>query len=111
MVGLILTVANLLSIVVMLVVGIGSDRRMRRAGFAAVGFVIEGVGVRLMPTRSVETSSGVFSSLTNVVGAGAPALMGAILAATGSYTGGFSLLVGTVVVSIVCCAILIPQGY
>jgi MFS family permease len=146
-VGIILTGANALSIVVMLLVGIGSDRRMRRAGFAAVGFAIEGIGVlgaaigpdnivavgtfvflglagnawcivanwgllhSLMPTRSVETSSGLFSSLTNIIGAGAPALMGAMLAASGSYTSGFLLLVGTVVVSIVCCAILIPQGY
>jgi MFS family permease len=146
-VGLILTGANALSIVVMLVVGVGSDRRMRRAGFAAVGFLIEGIGVlgaaigpantaavsafvflglagnawcivanwgllhSLMPTRSVETSSGLFSSLTNIIGAGAPALMGVLLAATGTYTSGFLLLVGTVVVSIICCLILIPQGY
>jgi MFS family permease len=146
-VGLILTAANLLSIVVMVLVGIGSDRRMRRAGWAAVGFVIEGVGVlgavlgpantivvgtfvflglagnawcivtnwgllhSLMPTRQVETSSGVFSSITNVIGAGFPAFMGMLLAATGSYTPGFLLLVGTVVISIVCCAILIPQRY
>lgn len=146
-VGLILTGANALSIVVMLLVGIGSDRRMRRAGFAAIGFLIEGIGVlgaalgpantavvgtfvflglagnawcivgnwgllhSLMPTRSVETSSGVFSSFTNIIGAGAPALMGVLLAATGSYTSGFLLLVGTVVVSICCCLILIPQGY
>lgn len=146
-VGIILTGANALSIVVMLVVGIGSDRRMRRAGFAAVGFAIEGIGIlgavlgpanivavgffvflglagnawcivanwgllhSLMPTRSVEASSGVFSSLTNIIGAGAPALMGVMLAASGSYTSGFLLLVGTVIVSIVCCAVLIPQGY
>jgi MFS family permease len=121
-VGIILTGANALSIVVMLLVGIGSDRRMRRAGFAAVGFAIEGIGIlgavlgpanivavgffvflglagnawcivanwgllhSLMPTRSVEASSGVFSSLTNIIGAGAPALMGVLLASTGSYT-------------------------
>jgi cyanate permease len=146
-VGIILTAANALSIVVMLLVGVGSDRRMRRAGFAAVGFAIEGIGIlgavlgpaniaavgvfvflglagnawcivanwgllhSLMPTRSVEASSGVFSSLTNIIGAGAPALMGVLLAASGSYTSGFLLLVGTVIVSIVCCAILIPQRY
>ncbi|HEX5120094.1 MAG TPA: MFS transporter [Pseudonocardiaceae bacterium] len=146
-VGVILTAANLLSIVVMVVVGIGSDRRMRRAGFALIGFAIEGIGVlgavlgpadtvvvgtfvflglagnawcivtnwgllhSLMPTRQVETSSGVFSSITNIVGAGFPALMGALLAATGSYTPGFLLLVGTVIISIVCCAVLIPQRY
>jgi MFS family permease len=147
MVGLILTAANALSIVVMILVGIGSDRRMRRAGFAAVGFLIEGIGIlgavlgppstvsvgvfvflglagnawcvvanwgllhSLMPTKSVETSSGVFSSLTNIVGAGAPALMGVLVATSGSYTSGFMLLVGTVVVSIACCAVLVPQGY
>lgn len=146
-VGVILTAANLLSIVVMVLVGIGSDRRMRRAGWAAVGFAIEGIGVlgavlgpantlavgtfvflglagnawcivtnwgllhSLMPTRQVETSSGVFSSVTNVIGAGFPAFMGMLLAATGSYTPGFLLLVGTVVISIVCCVILIPQRY
>lgn len=146
-VGVILTAANLLSIVVMLLVGAGSDRRMRRAGWAAVGFAIEGIGVlgavlgpadtavvgtfvflglagnawcivtnwgllhSLMPTRQVETSSGVFSSITNIIGAGFPALMGVLLAATGSYTPGFLLLVGTVVISIICCAILIPQRY
>jgi cyanate permease len=53
----------------------------------------------------------VFSSLTNIIGAGAPALMGVLLAASGSYTSGFLLLVGTVIVSIVCCVIMIPQGY
>lgn len=146
-VGVILTAANLLSIVVMVLVGIGSDRRMRRAGWAAVGFVIEGVGIlgavlgppntvavgtfvflglagnawcivtnwgllhSLMPTRQVETSSGVFSSITNVIGAGFPAFMGMLLAATGSYTPGFLLLVGTIVISIVCCTVLIPQRY
>jgi ACS family D-galactonate transporter-like MFS transporter len=146
-VGLILTAANLLSIVVMLLVGITSDRRMRRAGLAAIGFAIDGIGVlgavlgpantvvvgtfvflglagnawcivtnwgllhSLMPTRLVETSSGLFSSITNVIGAGVPALMGVLLAATGSYTPGFLLLVGTVVVSIACCAVLIPQRY
>jgi MFS family permease len=146
-VGVILTAANLLSIVVMLLVGVGSDRRMRRAGWAAVGFAIEGAGIlgavlgpantavvgtfvflglagnawcivtnwgllhSLMPTRQVETSSGVFSSITNIVGAGFPALMGVLLASTGSYTPGFLLLVGTIVISIVCCAILIPQRY
>jgi MFS family permease len=146
-VGMILTAANALSIVVMLLVGIRSDRRMRRAGLAAVGFVIEGVGIlgavlgpadtvsvgcfvflglagnawcivanwgllhSLMPTRSVETSSGLFSSVTNVIGAGVPALMGLLLASTGSYTSGFMLLVGTIVVSVVCCLVLAPQGY
>jgi MFS family permease len=147
MVGVILTAANALSIGVMLLVGIGSDRRMRRAGFALVGFLIEGLGIigaalvpggtlvvgvfvflglagnawcivanwgllhSLMPTRSVETSSGLFSCLTNVVGAGAPAMIGWLLAATGSYTSGFMLLVGTIVVSMVCCLVLMPQGY
>jgi nitrate/nitrite transporter NarK len=120
---------------------------MRRAGFALVGFAIEGIGVlgavlgpastaavgtfvflglagnawcivtnwgllhSLMPTRQVEMSSGVFSSITNIVGAGFPALMGVLLASTGSYTPGFLLLVGTVIISIVCCVILIPQRY
>jgi MFS family permease len=146
-VGVILTAANALSIVVMLAVGIGSDKRMRRAGFALIGFAIEGIGVlgaaigpadtvavglfvflglagnawcivanwgllhSLMPTRSVETSSGLFSSLTNIIGAGAPALMGVLLTATGTYTSGFLLLVGTVVISMICCVILMPQGY
>lgn len=146
-VGVILTAANLLSIVVMILVGIGSDRGMRRAGWALAGFAIEGIGVlgavlgpantlsvgafvflglagnawcivtnwgllhSLMPTGQVETSSGVFSAITNIVGAGFPALMGILLTAAGSYTPGFLLLVGTVVISIVCCAILIPQRY
>ncbi len=146
-VGIILTAANALSIVVMLLVGIRSDRRMRRAGLAAVGFVIEGVGVAgavlgpantiavscfvflglagnawcivtnwgllhsLMPTRQVETSTGLFSSLTNIIGAGVPALIGWLLAVTGSYTSGFMVLVATVVVSLVCCLVLAPQGY
>jgi MFS family permease len=146
-VGIILTAANALSIVVMLLVGIRSDRRMRRAGLAAVGFVIEGIGIlgavlgppntiavgcfvflglagnawcivtnwgllhSLMPTRTVERSSGLFSSLTNIIGAGVPALMGWLLVVTGSYTSGFMLLVGTVVVSVVCCLVLAPQGY
>ena len=147
MVGVILTAANALSIVVMVIVGIRSDKRMRRAGLAAVGFVIEGIGIlgalllptntlvvgvfvflglagnawcivtnwgllhSLMPTDQVEHSSGVFSSLTNLVGAGAPALMGWMLTTTGSYTSGFLLLVGTIVVSLACCVVLIPQRY
>jgi hypothetical protein len=37
--------------------------------------------------------------------------MGVLLAASGSYTSGFLLLVGTIIVSIVCCAVLIPQRY
>jgi MFS transporter, ACS family, glucarate transporter len=64
-----------------------------------------------MPTRETERSSGVFSCLTNLVGAGAPALLGWMLTTTGSYTPGFLLLVATVVVSIACCAVLIPQRY
>ncbi|HEX3791690.1 MAG TPA: MFS transporter [Pseudonocardiaceae bacterium] len=146
-VGAILTGANALSIVVMLVVGALSDRRMRRAGWALAGFAVEGIGIlgavlgpantpavatfvflglagnawcivgnwgllhSLMPTRQVETSSGLFSSITNIVGAGFPALMGVLLTATGSYTPGFLLLVGTVIISIVCCGVLIPQRY
>ena len=147
MVGVILTAANALSIVVMVLVGMWSDRKMRRAGIAAIGFAIEGIGVlgavlypentlivgiwvflglagnawcivtnwgllhSLMPTDKAETSSGIFACLTNLVGAGAPALLGWMLSTTGSYTPGFLLLVATVVVSIACCAVLIPQRY
>jgi sugar phosphate permease len=147
MVGVILTAANALSIVVMVLVGMWSDRKMRRAGIAALGFAIEGIGIlgavllpentlvvgiwvflglagnawcivtnwgllhSLMPTDQVENSSGIFSCLTNLVGAGAPALLGWMLSTTGSYTPGFLMLVGTVVISIVCCGILMPQKY
>jgi MFS family permease len=147
MVGAILTAANALSIVVMVLVGIRSDRRMRRAGLAAAGFVVEAVGIlgavliptntlvvgifvflglagnawcivtnwgllhSFMPTAEVEHSSGVFSSLTNLVGAGAPAFMGWLLSTTHSYTSGFLLLVATIVVSLACCAVLMPQRY
>jgi cyanate permease len=146
-VGLVLTAANALSIVVMIAVGIWSDRKMRRAGIAAIGFAIEGIGIlgivlypdntlvvgiwvflglagnawcivtnwgllhSLMPTDQTEHSSGVFSSLTNLVGAGVPALLGWLLSTTGSYTPGFLLLVGTIVVSIGCCVILARQRY
>lgn len=108
MVGLILTAANALSIVVMILVGMWSDRRMRRATVAAAGFAVEAIGIlgavlfpvntpvigvwvflglagnawcivanwgllhSLMPTREVEGSSGVFSSLTNLAGAARP---------------------------------------
>jgi MFS family permease len=147
MVGVILTAANALSIVVMVLVGMWSDRKMRRSGIAALGFAIEGIGIlgavllpentlvvgiwvflglagnawcivtnwgllhSLMPTDRVENSSGIFSCLTNLVGAGAPALLGWMLSTTGSYTPGFLMLVGTVVISIVCCGILMPQKY
>ncbi|HWG00867.1 MAG TPA: MFS transporter [Trebonia sp.] len=147
MVGLILTAANALSIVVMVLVSMWSDRRMRRASAAAVGFAVEGIGIlgavlfpentlligvwvflglagnawcivsnwgllhSLMPTDEVERSSGVFSSLTNLAGAGAPALVGWLLSTTGSYTPGFMFLVATIVVSIGCCLVLIPQRY
>lgn len=147
MVGVILTAANALSILVMIAAGMWSDRHMRRATVAAAGFAVEGIGIlgavlfpantlvigiwvflglagnawcivanwgllhSLMPTRQVENSSGIFSSLTNLVGAGAPALIGWMLSTTGSYTPGFLFLVGTVVVSIACCAVLIPQRY
>jgi MFS family permease len=147
MVGVILTAANALSIVVMVLVGMWSDRKMRRSGIAALGFAVEGIGIlgavlmpentlvvgvwvflglagnawcivtnwgllhSLMPTDQVENSSGIFSCLTNLVGAGAPALLGWMLSTTGSYTPGFLMLVGTVVISIVCCGILMPQRY
>jgi MFS family permease len=146
-VGVILTVTNALSIVVMVLVAMWSDRRMRRASVAAVGFAIEGIGIlgavlypgstflvgvwvflglagnawcivanwgllhSLMPTEEVEHSSGLFSALTNLAGAGAPALIGWMLSTTGSYTPGFLFLVATVVVSIACCLVLIPQKY
>jgi MFS family permease len=146
-VGVILTAANALSIVVMVGVSMWSDRRMRRASVAALGFAVEGIGIlgavlypantlvvgvwvffglagnawsivanwgllhSLMPTHEVERSSGVFSSLTNLAGAGAPALIGWLLSTTGSYTPGFLFLVATIVVSIACCAVLIPQRY
>jgi len=146
-VGGILTLANALSIVVMIIVGMRSDKRMRRAGLALMGFVVEGAGIlgivlfpintvvvgifvflglagnawcivtnwgllhSFMPTAEVEHSSGVFSSLTNLAGAGAPALLGWMLSTTGSYTPGFLLLVATIVVSIACCLILMPQRY
>jgi MFS family permease len=147
MVGVILTAANALSIVVMVLVGMWSDRRMRRASVAAAGFAVEAIGIlgavlypvntlvigvwvflglagnawcivanwgllhSLMPTDEAERSSGVFSSLTNLAGAGAPALVGWMLSTTGSYTPGFLFLVATIVVSIACCAVLIPQRY
>jgi hypothetical protein len=44
MVGVILTAANALSIVVMVSVGMWSDRKMRRAGTAALGFAVQGPG-------------------------------------------------------------------
>ena len=147
MVGVILTLANALSIVVMVLVSMWSDRRMRRASVAAAGFAVEAIGIlgavlypentlvigvwvflglagnawcivanwgllhSLMPTDEAERSSGVFSSLTNLAGAGAPALVGWMLSTTGSYTPGFLFLVATIVVSIACCAVLIPQRY
>jgi MFS family permease len=147
MVGVILTAASALSIVVMVLVSMWSDRKMRRAGIAAIGFAVEGIGIlgavlypentlivgiwvflglagnawcivtnwgllhSLMPTSRAETSSGIFACLTNLVGAGAPALLGWMLSTTGSYTPGFLLLVATVVVSIACCVVLIPQRY
>jgi hypothetical protein len=45
MVGLILTAANALSIVVMIGVSMWSDRRMRRASVAAAGFAVEAIGI------------------------------------------------------------------
>ena len=147
MVGVILTAANALSIVVMVLVSMWSDRRMRRASVAAAGFAVEAIGIlgavlypvntlvigvwvflglagnawcivanwgllhSLMPTDEAERSSGVFSSLTNLAGAGAPALVGWMLSTTGSYTPGFLFLVATIVVSIACCAVFIPQRY
>jgi MFS family permease len=147
MVGVILTAANALSIVVMVLVSMWSDRRMRRASVAAAGFAVEAIGIlgavlypvntliigvwvflglagnawcivanwgllhSLMPTDEAERSSGVFSSLTNLAGAGAPALVGWMLSTTGSYTPGFLFLVATIIVSIACCAVLIPQRY
>ena len=147
MVGVILTASNALSIVVMIGVGMWSDRRMRRATVAAAGFAVEAVGIlgavlfpvntlvigvwvflglagnawcivanwgllhSLMPTDEAEHSSGVFSCLTNLAGAGAPALIGWMLSTTGSYTPGFLFLVATIVVSLACCAVLIPQRY
>ncbi len=44
-IGLLLTGANVLSIVVMVLVGRASDRTVRRAGWAAIGFTIEGIGI------------------------------------------------------------------
>jgi len=147
MVGVILTASNALSIVVMIGVGMWSDRRMRRATVAAAGFAVEAIGIlgavlfpvntlvigvwvflglagnawcivanwgllhSLMPTDEAEHSSGVFSCLTNLAGAGAPALIGWMLSTTGSYTPGFLFLVATIVVSLACCAVLIPQRY
>ncbi|HEY6494588.1 MAG TPA: MFS transporter [Trebonia sp.] len=147
MVGVILTAANALSIVVMVAVSMWSDRRLRRATVAAAGFAVEGIGIlgavlypdntllvsvwvflglagnawcivsnwgllhSFMPTEEVEHSSGLFSALTNLVGAGAPALIGWMLSTTGSYTPGFLFMVATIVVSLGCCAVLIPQKY
>jgi MFS family permease len=146
-VGGILTAANALSIVVMILVAMRSDQKMRRAGLAMIGFTLEIIGITgaalgphntfaigvfvflglggnawcvvtnwgllhsLMPTDRVETSSGVFSSFTNLIGAGFPALMGWMLSASGSYTPGFLMLDGTALLSIVCCGVLARQKY
>jgi len=146
-VGWILTASNALSIAVMLLVAMRSDRTMRRASLAAVGSVLEIIGITgaalgphstviigvfvflglggnawcvvtnwgllhsFMPTRQVETSSGLFSSVTNLIGAGFPALMGWMLSTTGSYTPGFLMLDGTALVSIICCGVLARQKY
>lgn len=146
-VGWILTASNALSVLVMVLVAMRSDRKMRRAQLAAVGFLLEIIGITgaalgphstfaigvfvflglggnawcvvtnwgllhsLMPTRQVETSSGLFSSVTNLIGAGFPALMGWMLTTTGSYTPGFLMLDGTALISVVCCAVLARQKY
>jgi hypothetical protein len=65
----------------------------------------------LMPTHQSEYSSSVFSSITNLVGAALPALVGILLTATGSYTAGFGLMFVTVLISLGCCLVLRPQGY
>ena len=39
-----------------------------------------------MPTHEVETSSRLFSSITDLIGVGFPALMGRTLSTNGSYT-------------------------
>jgi nitrate/nitrite transporter NarK len=59
----------------------------------------------------VEVAAAPGDGLTNLAGAGAPALVGWMLSTTGSYTPGFLFLVATIVVSIACCAVLIPQRY
>ena len=146
-VGWILTAANALSVVVMALVAMRSDHKMRRALLAAGGFTLEIIGITgaalgphdtfaigvfvflglagnawcvvtnwgllhsFMPTNQVETSSGVFSSITNLIGAGFPALMGWMLSTTGSYTPGFLMLDGTALISIVCCGVLARQRY
>lgn len=145
-IGIVLTVANVVSIGVMLLIGRLSDRTVKRAGWAAWGFAVEGIGIAgtglfgnatvdsvfiflglagnawcvvtnwsllhsLMPTDQSEYSSSVFSSLTNVVGAVLPALMGVLLTATGSFAAGFGLMFLFVLVSLGCCLVLRPQGY
>jgi hypothetical protein len=37
--------------------------------------------------------------------------MGTLLVATGSYTAGFGVLFVSVVISLGCCLVLLPQGY
>jgi ACS family glucarate transporter-like MFS transporter len=145
-IGIVLTVANVLSIVVMVLVGRASDRKVKRAGWAAMGFAVEGLGIAgtalfsnagldsffiflglagnawcvvtnwsllhsLMPTHQSEHSSSVFASVTNLVGAVLPALMGTLLTATGTYTAGFGVLFVAVMISFGCCLVLRPQGY
>jgi MFS family permease len=66
MVGGILTAANALSIVVMVIVGMRSDKRMRRAGLAAAGFAVEGIGVLgvvLFPANTLMVGVFVFLGL------------------------------------------------
>lgn len=144
--GTIMTVGTVAAIPIMIGIGVWSDRLVKRASLALVGFFIEGLGLALaamvgnpillglfvfmtfagnatcvvmnwsllhsfMPTFRAETSSAVFSSLTNIAAAGIPALMGVLLVATHGYATGFAFIVGTTVISIVCCIILIPQGY
>jgi MFS family permease len=75
MVGGILTAANALSIVVMVIVGIRSDKRMRRAGLAAAGFVIEGIGILgvvLLPTNTLVVGCSSSSAWPGTPGASSP---------------------------------------
>jgi sugar phosphate permease len=64
----------------------------------------------LVSTREMSQSQGVRSFIAQFTGALSPAMIGYILAATGGFTGGLTVLAGAVVISAGCMVLLARQG-
>lgn len=83
-------------------------------GVGAIGFGISPawtIQQRIIPAHSVGTAGGVMNGITNIYSAFIPALIGWLIAFTGTYTAGLMVLVANGIFATLCAIPLVMKKY